>query len=484
MPTLEEFLKEKDSRGVKRETLTEEFLEEAIDDGLSPQDIDRLFRFDHNTTRHISDINRYCDIFNNKKILDMLSVTGMQKNIAQNILNSLRTLIEDDFNSTKTDKIKLTENLLFNDFILKNLIKLEPSTLNVVLLSLLSIDDDDNQCINAILNSIPNSSLRQNTTNRNLDTIISVLLTKIWGSLAENKEIIAREKIRALVLFFQKNTDNLVRVHLPQKTITTLIISIYYFSRHELQFVLSKLSNKSLHKFLTNELKNTLKEASTNVTTFLLEGQDELKYDELKEMIVAELNKPERDKEQEEGQDLEILEITDRDLDHFKLTLDFLNGNAHSRQCEKAIKALKDAYMGYNEVVKSTGVKSFKALQEAQEEVNNLVIKCQNLLNEKTDPKKSTFKKVITGIMNVFKATGDAAMYLQGEKMLAELRLAHPDRHMLKKAGDYLLKMLIQLTQFFLNTTVKMRAFMSNTKLYDEEPGYRDKVLGRTPKTP
>lgn len=178
--------------------------------------------------------------------------------------------------------------------------------------------------------------------------------------------------------------------------------------------------------------------------------------------------------------------IESRNIRQFKATLDFLTGGYEKRKVDAAMAAMTQASIEYNDNIASGDIPSEdikKTLKETREMVIELALKCQNLLDEQEDLSKSTIAKLITGIMNVFKATGDSAMYLQGEKMLAEARLVDPpDKHILRKVGDYLLKFIITLAQFILNTTVKIRAFFANTEINDEVQGYRDKVLRRKPR--
>jgi hypothetical protein len=224
-------------------------------------------------------------------------------------------------------------------------------------------------------------------------------------------------------------------------------------------------------------------------------------YNKIKEVekntIASNLSKEEQDErntkiQEELPREYDFTDEDTRNIDHFKATLDFLtNENANIRkECDSAVENLKEAYKAYQDEVKKIPktdigsdvstpglVGSIKGLKDAREKVTELAGLCKNLLGEKPpNIPKSTLRKVITGIMNVFRATGDATMYLQGEKLLAEVRLSNPDRNMLRKTGDYLLKMMINLAQFFLNATVKMRAFAANTKLHDSKIGYRDQV--------
>lgn len=176
-----------------------------------------------------------------------------------------------------------------------------------------------------------------------------------------------------------------------------------------------------------------------------------------------------------------VREQRHRNILHFKATLDFLTGGEKRLEVDGAIAEMKNAYLAYNDAL-PTGVGRgdlINNLETKRDEVTRLAADCQNLLNESEDPSKSTLQKILTGIMNVFKATGDVTMYLEGKKLLAEVRLAESgSKYSLKKLGSYLLKMVIQLTQYLLNATVKFRALVQNTQI-EHDITYRDLFFGR-----
>ena len=78
-------------------------------------------------------------------------------------------------------------------------------------------------------------------------------------------------------------------------------------------------------------------------------------------------------------------------------------------------------------------------------------------------------------------------MALESKRLQAEVRLSTPDRPMMKKIGDFLLKGIIILAKLITDFSVKIRAFIHDTQIHNpkhEADSSQPQTIGYRSKKP